>query len=81
MVGGESGNNARTCEYDWVLDIKNQCEQAGVSFYFKQTGTFCRKDGKIYKINWKDMHSQARQANINFLGKFEGYLKDDKIEE
>ncbi len=81
VVGGESGNNARTCEYDWVLDIKNQCKQAGVSFYFKQTGTFFRKDGKIYKINWKDMHSQARQANINFLGKFEGYLKDDKIEE
>lgn len=80
VVGGESGNNARTCEYNWVLDLREQCVENNVSFYFKQTGTFFKKDNRIYKIAWKDMHSQAKNANINFEGKFKGYIKDNNIE-
>ncbi|WP_376774555.1 DUF5131 family protein [Clostridium thailandense] len=28
IVGGESDNNARILDYDWVLDIRNQCVKA-----------------------------------------------------
>ena len=64
-VGGESGEQARTCEYDWILDIREQCIRAGVSFHFKQTGANFVKDGKRYAIRRTLQHSQARKANID----------------
>lgn len=38
IVGGESGPKARPIEIEWVLDIKNQCQNAKVPFFFKQWG-------------------------------------------
>ena len=38
IVGGESGPGARVMRKDWVLSIRQQCEVAGVLFYFKQWG-------------------------------------------
>jgi protein gp37 len=38
IVGGESGNVARPMEKQWALDIREQCEHAGVDFFFKQWG-------------------------------------------
>lgn len=64
-VGGESGNNARVCDYDWVLDIRRQCVEAGVPFTFRQTGARLKKDGKIYRILRKYQHTQAKKANID----------------
>ena len=40
VAGGESGNNARICRYEWILSLREQCKNAGVSFYFKQTRVF-----------------------------------------
>lgn len=65
VVGGESGEKARVCDYDWILDIRHQCADAGVPFTFKQTGRFFRKDGKLYTIERKHQHAQARRAGIN----------------
>ncbi len=31
-VGGETGREARECQYDWVLDIREQCVNANVTF-------------------------------------------------
>jgi len=67
VVGGESGNEARICDYAWILNIREQCKNSGVSFWFKQTGAKFRKDSKIYYIKRKLQHSQARKANINLL--------------
>ena len=64
-VGGESGDEARMCDYDWILDIRRQCIEADVSFRFKQTGANFMKDGKRYRIPRKLQHAQARKANIN----------------
>ncbi len=64
-VGGESGIEARICDYDWILDIRSQCYDAGVSFHFKQTGYRFKKDGKIYLVERKLQHSQARKAAID----------------
>lgn len=43
IVGGESGPSARPMEATWVIDIRNQCVEAGVPFFFKQWGGV-RKD-------------------------------------
>jgi protein gp37 len=38
IVGGESGNGARPMREDWVRSLRDQCEEAGVAFFFKQWG-------------------------------------------
>ncbi len=65
LAGGESGSAARICKYDWVLDIRRQCIEAGVPFTFHQTGERLEKDGKLYCIRRKYQHSQAKKADIN----------------
>lgn len=38
IVGGESGPGARRMREDWVLSLRDQCQEAGVPFFFKQWG-------------------------------------------
>jgi protein gp37 len=38
IIGGESGHGARPMNADWVRSIRDQCEEAGVPFFFKQWG-------------------------------------------
>lgn len=64
-VGGESGPNARVCDYDWVLSIRSQCIDANVSFIFRQTGANFIKDGRLYKIPRYMQQSQATSAKID----------------
>ena len=66
VVGGESDYNARTFDYSWALSIREQCIRKNVSFEFRQCGTNFIKDGRQYKLQTKDLCSQARKANINF---------------
>ncbi|HET9057795.1 MAG TPA: phage Gp37/Gp68 family protein [Chitinophagaceae bacterium] len=48
IVGGESGRKPRPMDVDWVLDIQQQCEKAGVAFFFKQWGgTNKKKTGRL----------------------------------
>lgn len=39
IVGGESGPNARPMNFEWVRDIRDQCEEAGVALFIKQLGS------------------------------------------
>jgi len=64
-AGGESGPEARVCDYAWILDIRGQCAEAGVSFSFKQTGANFRKDGRLYRIPRPKQHSQAVKAGVD----------------
>lgn len=64
-VGGESGPNARLCDYAWVLDIRAQCLRAGVPFRFRQTGALFKKGAAVYAIPRKWQQPQARKANID----------------
>jgi protein gp37 len=43
IVGGESGPGARPMDPAWVVDIRDQCQKAGVPFFFKQWGGFNKK--------------------------------------
>lgn len=65
--GGESGENARVCRYDWILDTREQCVRQNVGFHFKQTGQNFIKDGKKYSVDRKFQISQASRAGIDFL--------------
>ena len=65
--GGESGDDARVCDFDWVLDLRRQCVDAGVAFRFRQTGARLRKEGRIYRIRRQFQHSQARRAGVDFI--------------
>lgn len=69
VVGGESGSNVRQLDYDWVLDIREQCIKKNVSFEFRQVGSVFIKDGSTYKVQRQYLCSQARKANINFKPK------------
>jgi protein gp37 len=38
IVGGESGIGHRVMDLDWARGIRDQCQDAGVAFFFKQVG-------------------------------------------
>jgi protein gp37 len=38
ICGGESGSGARPMHPDWARSLRDQCQAAGVPFYFKQWG-------------------------------------------
>lgn len=69
VVGGESDREARPFDYVWALDIREQCISKNVSFEFRQCGTHFIKDGKAYKLQARDLCSQAKKARIDFKSK------------
>jgi protein gp37 len=51
VVGGESGPNARPMHPEWARSLRDQCQTAGVAFFFKQFGewapTECKAGGDL----------------------------------
>ena len=45
IVGGETGPKARPMKKEWMLNIKRQCDEQGVPFFFKSWGRY-GEDGK-----------------------------------
>lgn len=45
IVGGESGPRARPMDPGWVREVRDQCQEAGVAFFFKQWGGFRPRSG------------------------------------
>lgn len=68
-AGGESGKYARPLDFNWVLNLREQCVNSGIPFNFHQTGSFLIKDGKRFHIPREYQHSQARKADIDYLPK------------
>jgi protein gp37 len=66
IVGGESGLGARTLDPAWVVDLRNQCLDAGVLFFFKQWGGKNKKkagrflDGRT----WDQMPSKLSISDL-----------------
>ena len=57
VVGGESGPRSRPIEQDWVLDLRDQCIEKNVPFFFKQWGGTNKKAaGRIVEgVTWDEM--------------------------
>ncbi len=48
IVGGESGPGARPMEPDWVREIRDDCLQKDIPFFFKQWGgVFKKRTGRV----------------------------------
>ncbi len=61
IVGGESGPCARPMKEEWVLDIRDQCADQGMPFFFKQWGgTNKKKAGRLLEgRTWDEMPAGA----------------------
>lgn len=53
IVGGESGKDARPMHPDWARSLRDQCQAAGVSFFFKQWGEYAEgAKGNVPSSKW-----------------------------
>lgn len=57
IVGGESGPRSRPMKPEWVLDIKNNCQENQIPFFFKQWGGVNKKKtGRVLENRtWDEM--------------------------
>ncbi len=64
IVGGESGPKARPMKEEWVLEIKAQCDEQNIPFFFKQWGGVRKhKTGRtLLGRTWDNTPKQARIA-------------------
>jgi len=62
IVGGESGPAARPMDPGWVREVRDQCVDAGVPFFFKQWGGLRPKSGgrKLDGKMWNEFPRQER---------------------
>jgi len=66
IVGGESGPGARPLCANWIEEIRLQCEEQGVAFFFKQWGGKNKKaSGRIYKGRTWDAFPLAAAERSN----------------
>ena len=64
IVGGESGPRARPIDPRWVREVRDQCIEQDVAFFFKQWGGFRPKDGgrELDGREWNDFPQQFKAA-------------------
>jgi len=65
LAAGESGREARVCDYGWILSLREQCEKAGKAFKFDGTGSRFLKYGELHIINPYKQKSFAREMKID----------------
>ena len=69
IVGGESGCGTREMKREWVADIRDQCKDAGIAFFFKQWGgPKPKKNGRLLDgVEWSGFPSTiSRQPPLFF---------------
>ncbi|GAA3024118.1 DUF5131 family protein [Kitasatospora albolonga] len=64
IAGGESGLGHRPMDPDWVVEIRDVCEAAGVPFFFKQWGGRNPKAGgrDLQGRTWGEMPARSQLA-------------------
>lgn len=67
IAGGESGSDARICDYKWAESMSRQCRKANVAFWFKQTGArFVDEYGKLHAVARRNQFSYADTLGLSF---------------
>ncbi|MDP2202245.1 MAG: phage Gp37/Gp68 family protein [Methylicorpusculum sp.] len=72
IVGGESGPKARLMKPEWVENIKQQTDAAGVAFFFKQWGGWGadgvkrhkKSNGRVFRGQTWDAYPQIEGAIV-----------------
>jgi len=72
VAGGESGPKARPSHPDWFRSLRDQCQAAGVPFFFKQWGEWREDWGAIQDLGLRD----ETQIPGNGYAKIEGYTAE-----
>ncbi len=83
IVGGESGPGAREMKEAWVTNIREQCDAAGVPFFFKQWGGVRKSeagrtlDGRTFddmpQRQTRDVVAQERRMRM--IDEVRGWIK------
>ena len=77
IVGGESGPGARLMKKEWVIQIKEQCIEQNVPFFFKQWGGINKKKaGRLLEERtWDEMPMKLndRKENIEHYRTVESF--------
>ncbi|MBD2891368.1 hypothetical protein amrb99_02730 [Actinomadura sp. RB99] len=65
IAGGESGKGARPMNAEWVRDLRDQCTETGVAFFFKQWGGIRPKSGGrlLDGRTWDQMPDRADHSD------------------
>lgn len=85
IVGGESGPKARPMHPTWVLSIRDQCQEVGTPFFFKQwgewapgqdhqTGHLLERDRTVVRSGWFDSADRFNES-----GPHEGRYTMDRV--
>lgn len=66
IVGGESGPRARPMNPAWVREVRDQCLESGVAFFFKQWGGLRPKSGgrDLDGLEWNQFPRTAASHEI-----------------
>ena len=70
IVGGESGPGARPMQAAWVTDIRDQCVNGKVPFFFKQWGGVRKKEAgrELDGRTWDEFPAGARLRSAGTIG-------------
>ena len=70
LCGGENYDGARPCHFDWVRNLRADCEAHHTTFCFIETGTVFIKDGKQYRMPDKQLQSRmAHKSGMSYRGR------------
>jgi len=66
IVGGESGPGARLMDSSWVTDIRDQCQNKRIPFFFKQWGGMNKKKAgrNLEGRTWDEMPKLKAEIKI-----------------
>ncbi len=80
VAGGESGPGARPMQPNWARSLRDQCQAAGVPFFFKQWGEWAPlNQTKAERSSRRMLHRFENGAEVFKLGKaIAGRLLDGK---
>ena len=72
ICGGESGPGARPMHPDWVRSLRDQCQAAGVPFFFRQWGEWwpihetgiprCDEEEELSPFTWVDLAGKTTNS-------------------
>jgi len=72
VCGGESGPHARPMHPDWARSLRDQCQSAGVPYWFKQWGEWIPDNQRT----WRDGPGVPTWGLVNKSGAFRRVLAD-----
>jgi protein gp37 len=65
VVGGESGDNARPVQLEWIRSLKSQCDAKGVAFHMKQLSQHGTKQYRDFDKFPKDLQVRAFPQQVS----------------